>query len=263
MKKKFQIGFFIILFTFGLIYLGLWAYSAKWFAKEIDKLYANGARDGLQFLGPKPELTNFPFVPEVRYTGGIKAGDAQIVFPHVVLRGYPIPLTSLKLSFPEGVSLGGIVDPVIWSLNTLEAEIAIPYRIPADFNYEELAAWQKKGGKIDVRHYQLTKGSLFSEGSGLLTLDANLQPVFSMTSDIRGHEAFIKEQKDKGLIEPFAAAVGVTMLNNFVHTDEKTGEKIVALSVGVQDRMLRVGPLQVLQLPEISWDRRTSLAQPR
>lgn len=263
MKKLFKIATFIVLFVLGLSYLTLWMYSVQWFNAEIDRLYEHAQNDGVRFLGPKPTLSNFPFVPEVHYTGGVKTGNTDILFPKMILRGYPIPMTTLKLSFPEGISLGGIVDPIIWSLNSLEADIAIPYRIPADFNYEELAAWQKKDGKIDVRHYALTKGALTSEGNGLLTLDANMQPVFSMTSDIRGHELFIAEQKDKGLIDPFAAAVGMTILNNFSSTDVNTGEKVVKLSVGVQDRMLRVGPLQVLQLPEIVWDRRMSLVQPQ
>lgn len=263
MKKKFQIAGFIVLFVLGLSYLTLWLYSAQWFKGEIDRLYANGAKNGVEFLGPKPTLSNFPFVPEVHYTGGVKTGNAAILFPELKLRGYPIPMTTLKLTFPKGVSLGGIVDPAIWSLDALEADIAIPYRIPADFNYEELSSWQKRGGKIDVRHYNLTKGALLSQGQGILTLDDRLQPVFQMTSDIQGHEAFIRDQATKGLIEPFAAAVGAAMLNQFAVADPSTGEKTVKLSVGVQDRMLRVGPLQVLLLPEISWDRRTSLVQPR
>lgn len=244
-------------------YIGLWIYSARWFTKEIDHLYASAAEDGVTFLGPKPTLTNFPFVPEVLYMQGIQAGNASILFPEMHLRGYPVPFTTLKLAFPGGISLAGIADPAIWSLDSLDADVAIPYSLPATFEHEDLEAWHALEGKLELRDYKLVKRALISEGEGMLTLDDQLQPVFTLVSTVKGHEAFIKEQSEQALIDPFAAAIGTTILNGLARPDEKTGEKIVTLNVNVKDRMLSVGPLQVLELPEIVWDRRTPLDPPQ
>lgn len=257
MSHKFKITLCAVFFVLGLTYVSLWAYSAKWFQREIDNLYANAEKEGVEFLGEKPTLTNFPFVPVVTYSNGIKTGNASVIFPKLEIRGYPIPFTTLSLNFPQGIALNGIADPAIWSLDSLKAELAVPYHLPAAFTAEDLTRWHNRGGKIDIRHYVLQKGSLLSDGKGLLQLDKDLQPVFFMESNVRGYDAFIAEQKDKNLIDPFAAAVGTTILNGLAQ-DNADGQKTVTVRVSVENRLLSVGPLQVLDLPKIVWDTRNS-----
>lgn len=261
--KKSVLATTVVLVLLLAGYIGLWVYSAQWFTREIDRLYANAADDGVVYLGPKPVLSNFPFVPQVVYTQGIQVGNASILFPEMHLRGYPLPFATLKATFPAGISLAGIADPSIWALDQLEADIVVPYKLPATFEYEDLEAWHARNGKLELKNYKLTKESLVSEGKGSLTLDDELQPVFSLVSTIKGHDAFIAAQQEKGLIEPLPAAIATSILNGLSKSDEKTGEKTVTLNVNVNDRMLSVGPLQVLELPEILWDRRTPPDQPQ
>ena len=255
MKKRTQIILLIIFLLLGGTYIGLWMYSARWFEREIDNLYVNAQEEGIEFLGAKPKLTNFPFVPQVIYHGGLKTGNLEVLFPQMILRGYPVPFTTLHLNFPLGISIGGLVDPKIWSLDQLDARLEIPYRLPRSFTFEDLSDWQSHDGKIDVREYTVKKEALLSDGKGMFALDDQLQPAFLLESRIKGYEVFIRDQKDKGLIEPFAAAVGATILNGLAKPDEKTGENIVYLNASVKNRLLTVGPLQVLELPQIVWDR--------
>jgi len=257
MSKRTRAALYGIIFIAFTTYISLWAYSVQWFNREIDNIYANAEKEGVEFLGEKPTLSNFPFVPVVTYTNGIKAGNASVLFPLLVIRGYPIPFTTLSMTFPQGIALNGIADPAIWSLDSLKAELAVPYHLPSAFKAEDLAKWRNTGGKLEVREYALQKGSLLSGGKGLLTLDKDLQPVFYLESTVRGYDAFIAEQKDKNLIDPFAAAVGATILNGLAATDDKSGEKTVTVKVSVENRLLSVGPLQVLDLPRIVWDTRT------
>ncbi len=239
-------------------YLLLWLYSANWFRHEIDHAYETAGKNGFEFLGPKPVLKNFPFVPEVAYGGGFQAGNARILFKSMLLRGYPIPGFNLHIRFPEGISLDGIADPKIWTLNILNVDLAIPFSISEDFEYESLNKWKSQGGKIDIRHFEMTKDELRTEGNGFLTLDDDLQPVFNLQSTIHDYELFVQSQTRKGLIEPFAGAIGITIMNRLSTTDAKTGEKTVSMGVSVRNRMLQVGPLQVLQFPLIVWDKRNS-----
>ncbi len=254
MKKRTQAISLTIIAGFVCAYLAIWAYSAKWFDQEINKLYADAEKNGVRFLGTKPTLSNFPFVPEVYYTGGIQTGNTMLLFPEAKLRGYPIPGLTMHVSFPKGISLDGIADPKIWMLDELNAGIAVPYKIPANFERESLQTWKDNGGKIDLRYYDMKKAELSAGGKGFLELDDNLQPVFSLESRILHYESFVKSQIDKSIIEPFTGAIGLTLLNNLAGTDEKTGEKMVHVTVSVRDRFLYAGPLQVLQLPEIVWD---------
>lgn len=239
------------------LYIGLWIYSAQWFTKEINHLYSRAQEDGIEFLGPKPAMTNFPFVPEVYYNGGVRTGNLAILFPEAKLKGYPVPFTTLHLSFPKGVALDGPVNPAIWSLDMLEAELVIPTHLPRSFEYEDLQLWQQAGGQIDIRHYRMTKHTLASEGMGFVSLDSALQPIIEFKSDVRGYETFIRHQTEQQLIEPFPAAIAATVLNGLAKTDEASGEKTVTVNVSVRNRLLSVGPLQALPLPEIVWDRRT------
>lgn len=239
------------------IYIGLWLYSARWFGREVDNFYAGAQEQGVEFLGPKPRLTNFPFVPQIVYNGGLKFGNAELLFPQMIVRGYPVPYTTLHMDFPLGLSLGGIVDPKLWTLDRLEARLEIPYRLPAAFTQEDLGAWRDAGGKIDVRQYALRKDGLICEGKGMLALDAALQPTLSMESTVEGYDAFIRAQQDAGLIEPFAAAVAITILNGLARQDGTAGGTSVRITANVTNRLLSVGPLQVLEIPEIVWDTRT------
>lgn len=239
-------------------YLGLWIYSAQWFDKQAKEIYAQAEKNGVRFLGPKPAMSNFPFVPQLYYTGGIQTGNVIIAFPEMRVSGYPVPGTKLHVSFPAGISLDGIVDPKIWTLDMLDADIVIPWSMPATFDYEDLAAWKKDDGKIDVTRYALVKEQLVSEGEGDLSLDEQLQPVFHFESRITGYEAFIQSHVDKGNIEPFAGGIAMSLLNGLAKPDQEGAVRTVVLNVSVENRLLRAGPLQVLELPLIEWDRRSS-----
>src|SRR5690606_2244457 len=135
----------------------LWFYSARWMSAAIDEAYREAPAKGYEFLGEKPVVAGFPLLPEIVYRGGFKTGNLMITFPEARLRGFPVPGLTVTLSLPQGIHLEGVADPDIWSLDTLAADIAVPYRIPGDYEYETLAQWQRRDGKIEVRHYRLTK----------------------------------------------------------------------------------------------------------
>ncbi len=187
------------------------------------------------------------------YGGGFQAGNIMVEFPEAHLRGYPIPGLTFNLSIPRGIAISGPVDPAIWSLETLNADIVIPSTIPADLTAATLTAWQRGGGQFDVRHYELTKDGLMSEGHGLFTLDADLQPEVQFDSRIKGYDIFIQSMMQQGMIEPFPAAIAIGALNSLSKPDEETGENVVTVNISVKNRMLTVGPIQALELPRIVW----------
>jgi hypothetical protein len=241
-------------------YLGLWIYSVSWFERQIDQVYANAESKGIRFLGPKPGLSNFPFVPEVFYTGGVQIGNAIIAFPEMKLRGYPVPGTALQITFPAGISLDGVANPDIWMLEGLEADIIIPWFVPRSFAYEDLDAWHKAGGKIIVKRYRLTKQSLQAFGSGELALDDDLQPTLRFLSKLTGYDDFIQSGIENGTIETMPGAMAMGMMNSLSKTDEATGEKSVTVEISVVNRTLRAGMIRVIELPRLEWDKRTSPA---
>ncbi len=256
--KKTAYALLIIVALAAIVHFSFWMYSAKWFEREIGNVQARVVEKGIVFTGPAPTLENFPFIPEVHYTQGFEFGNATLTFPNLILRGYPLPFTTLTLDFPQGAALGGIVDPSLWAFDRLTLKVKVPHHFPRSMAREDLSAWQQAGGKIDVRDYQFQKSGLMSEGRGYLSLDENLQPVFFMDAILYGHENFIAAQRDAGLIEPFPAAFAATLLNSLAKQDETTGERYVPINISVRNRMLTVGPVQAIQLPEIFWDTHTT-----
>jgi hypothetical protein len=251
---------FLLLLTGA--YLGAWVYSARWFEREIGALTQKAKDEGVELLGPAPRLANFPFVPEIHYTTGIRTGSIDILFPALVLRGYPFPWASLTAFFPEGVALGGKMNPDIWALDTLGVTFAIPFNMPRHLREEELRAWQAGGGAIDVRHFALNKGALQAHGKGLLTLDQALQPVFRLDSKMTGYEEFIEAQLRAGSIEPLPAAIARGVFGSLARPDPMTGLNTVEVTASVENRLLRVGPVLLLELPIVRWDRHTPPGRP-
>lgn len=256
MKRRAKIITGLVAFALIAAYAGLWGYSAQWFQKEIDRLYADNS-DNIEFLGAKPRIANFPFMPKVLYSGGVKVGNAEILFPQVQLKGYPLPGTALKIDFPLGVSLGGVADPELWSLSSLKASVTIPYHLPVDLTYEGLSEWRNHDGSLTVRSYELNKGTLHSSGKGHLFLDEQLQPELAFESEIYGYQDFIAEQQRNGHIEPFPAAGAIMLLNSLSTKDEKSGQSYVPIDITVKNGILSAGPIQALELPPIVWGRRS------
>ena len=258
MKKKRVLIPLIFMIVLTGAYLGLWHYSAQWFTKESVNFRARALEHGVTLLGQPPIIRNFPFVPEVEYTTGLVSGDTQILFPRVIVRGYPVPFTHLTLSFPEGVMLDGpSFKPDDWRLDSLQAKMIIPAHLPRDLGYESMSEWQKAGGKVDVVSYFLSRGMLYAQGSGHAQLDARLQPDLSLQSTLRGYESFVQEQIAIGRIEKFPGAMAIMVLNSMAVEDPQTLEKQVTLTVNVKNQLLSVGPVQAVPVPEIVWDRRS------
>src|SRR5690606_38113361 len=109
--------------------------------------------------------------------------------------------------FPLSIMLGGNFDPKIWELDYLQVKFVVPYSLPAAMTTEDMTAWKNAGGKVDVKHYILRKESLTAEGSGLLSIDDNLQPIFNFESKIVGYDRFIDDQVQTGTIKPLPAAI--------------------------------------------------------
>ena len=245
-------------------YIGFWLYAANIIRNEIDHAYENAQNDGYEYLGPKPTLGNFPFVPEITYTNGVHAGNIALQFPEMKLRGYPVSFATLTIDFPNGLSLQGpVMDPALWSLEGLTISAIIPARLPADFTQESLGQWQQSGGKIDVTDFRISKQTLKAQGKGLLSLDDTLQPQLNFETTAEGYQEFIVEQRNAGYIQPFPAAAAAAVMNSLSTIDPATGRNRVSVNVVVKDRMLSVGPIQALPLPEIVWGTRSQPVLPQ
>lgn len=240
----------------GALYAGLWLYSWQRFTQEIDSVYAQAPEKDLLFLGAKPKVTGFPFVPEISYTHGVRYKDVLVTFPMFHVRGYPLPGRALNAVFPEGLAIAGKGIPAGLALDFFNAVIRIPNALPESTYAEDLLDWQQKGGLIDVPSFTLTRETMSAAGYGQLSLDEDLQPAFEAQAALQGYSDFIDLLVAQDAMAPFPAMASKALLNGLSETDPQTGRQSVSLTVQVRNRTLSAGPVQAVRLPKIAWPRK-------
>ena len=117
-----------------------------------------------------------------------------------------------------------------------------------------LRAWRQAEGKINVPAFALFKDSLKLSGSGMLSVDEDLQPAGSLKARISGYAAFLGDLRNSGLIEAKEALITGAVLNGLSQQDMETGERFIAAEIIAQNNALLLGPLPLLTFPRISWD---------
>lgn len=248
------IGFIVLA---GLLYAGLWLYSWQRFMQEIDSVYAQAPEKNLMFLGAKPKVTGFPFVPEISYTHGVRYKETLVTFPIFHVRGYPLPGRPLNAIFPEGLAIAGKDIPASLALDFFDATIRVPESLPESAHAEDLQDWQEKGGLIDVPSFTLKRGAMSAAGYGNLSLDQNLQPALEAQALLQGYSDFIDLLLAEKAMDPFPAMASKALLNGLSETDPQTGQQAVSLTVQIKNRILSAGPVQAVRLPQIVWPRKT------
>ena len=115
------------------------------------------------------------------------------------------------------------------------------------------AAWQKAGGVLRVRHLALGWGPLGVTGSGLLGLDAALQPRGTGTVRLVGYERALTALAAGGAIRPAAAQAIRAVLTLLASTPEGGGAPQVELPLALHDGVLRAGDIPVGRVPHWDW----------
>ena len=125
------------------------------------------------------------------------------------------------------------------------------------FNIRNLRTWRDAGGIIDIDSFEGVSGSLKTYGSGTLAFDQKLQPLLAMSVNFEGIIPFIDRLKAFGFIRSNTALLAKVILSG-ISRRSASGKRSVSLPLTIQDRKLSVGPLSLMTLPSINWDKRFS-----
>lgn len=259
MKRKIAL-FINLIGLVGLAYAGLWLYSWQRFNAEIDTVYAQASEKEIVFLGEKPAVTGFPFVPKISYTHGLRYKSTLITFPAFHVRGFPLPGRALTAIFPEGVAIAGKDIPPHLALDFLQTKIRVPKALPQSIKEEDLREWQQKDGMIDVLSFTLKRESMSATGMGHLSLDKELQPALDAQASLEGYSDFIDLLLAQKAMKPFPAIAAKALLNGLSQTNPQTGRQTVHLKIEIKNQILSAGPVQAVRLPKIVWDTRNQPA---
>ncbi len=181
-----------------------------------------------------------------------------------------IPVNSLAVH-PQGVSLelefaahdirlpeNLLADSALEILGSLISAVSTDVQVNGDLGTssvtpETLTAWRDGGGTVEIASIKLRWGSLQIDADGTLALDGDLQPVGAFATRIAGLEEFVTAMENSGVLSPNDAAVARVTLAILTRSSDDGGPNRAEIPITLQERILRLGPVTLIQFPPIVW----------
>lgn len=120
---------------------------------------------------------------------------------------------------------------------------------------DALGRWRDAGGVVDVARLGIHYGELKLSGVGTLSIDDALQPAGAFNARVEGFQQTITALTNRGFIEPKVATRARMATAVLSRRDGDGAPPSLQLPLTVRDRILSVGPLPLLKIPEIEWPR--------
>jgi hypothetical protein len=174
-----------------------------------------------------------------------KKDNRPLRMRHIPSRDVVFDLKDIRLPSAMDTPLGRVINDLSFKGRVLHN--AQGYRLT-----ESLDNWRNKGGQISVSSLRLDWPPLRLKAEGMMGLDADLQPVASLTAYIAESMHAVERMRESGFVDRKEASL-VTVLAKDNYTINTNGEQILTTSMMVQGRTLYVGPVPVLTLPALDW----------
>lgn len=175
-----------------------------------------------------------PMTPDV--APAVDAGTAH----------YAFTAEAVRMVFP-----GAERAPLGRELERLVVDATVQGELPAALSGPALLRWRDDGGAIDVSRLEASYGPVDLSGEGAAALDERGQPIAAFSTRIRGLFDAIDALRRHGYLEPGAAMAATIALRMLAGSAGR--DAVLEVPVTLQDRVLSVGPLDLLQMPEIRW----------
>jgi hypothetical protein len=118
---------------------------------------------------------------------------------------------------------------------------------------QAVEAWRDAGGTIDISRLEIAWGPVRMVGDGTVALDAGLQPEGALSVRISGLDEILTAMERAAMIDARTAAIARITLAVLTRPSEDGGPAQARLPLTIQDRQLSVGPVKLLELPQIRW----------
>lgn len=120
---------------------------------------------------------------------------------------------------------------------------------------EGLDRWRDGGGVVDFARLDIGYGPLALSGVGTLSLDDAAQPVGAFTARILGFQQTIDVLADRGIIDGRVAGKARMALAILSRKPPGGNTPMLQVPLTLRERTLSIGPLSLLEVPEIEWPR--------
>ncbi len=154
----------------------------------------------------------------------------------------------------DGLDLPAFADsPLGARVEKVSAEIEARGGIPLPPETGTLLYWHDQGGTLEINSLRVHYNALSLHGEGTVALDAALQPAAAFTAKIQGYRQTIDGLQQAGVMDKGEAFTARLLLGALAREDGASRENTIEIPISIQDRMLSVGPLELLRLPPIHW----------
>lgn len=118
-----------------------------------------------------------------------------------------------------------------------------------------LAAWRDDGGILEIDRFALGWSRLVLEATGTFAFDIAMQPIIATQATLRGHNETLDALVGAGILAP-GESLMVRMAFRLLERSDGPGKPDeIRIALTVQEGWLYVGPVRLLRLPPIRWQR--------
>lgn len=226
---------------------GVWTIDAAnlEFALDLD---TSGKWQGADLLTRNIEVRDSferPWIGAERFDGTLNLVDAPSSFDEVF---------ATFSGAADTVRMGVRVGPFSRTLRAVRLEADLVGPVTPGRLSEALDAWRSGGGTLEVRRVLLDWPPLAIAGDGTLALDDRLQPIGAFSTRITGFNETLQSMESTGVIPRGQAASAQIILGLLANTPPDSDEPELKVPLSVQDQRLRVGPFELMDLPEVVWE---------
>lgn len=172
-----------------------------------------------------------------------KAGDPALTVK-AALNGIQGNLPAATMRMP--------LDAVGQGVDQFHFTLTLTGPLPQGVHAFALGQWRDNGGAVALDHLYVQLGDVELHGSGSGLLDTALQPALRVEMEVKGHETLLERLVAEGTIQQLMADFTRQMLRPLV-SQNTAGDDVLAVTLGIRDRWLMVGPMQLLRVPPVQW----------
>lgn len=164
------------------------------------------------------------------------------------------PVVDVSLNVTGLASPGGKPLPLGKEIKTLILEGTLFGELKPGKPTEALDAWQRAGGVFEVGNLVFEHGPLSLQAEGDVSLDPGLQPIGAFNARVQGFDETLSALTRQKLIGGSEAMMAKLVLGAFAEKPVKGQRSTIKFAMSIQDQILSAGPVQIMELPKISWD---------
>jgi hypothetical protein len=178
------------------------------------------------------------------------------------------PADERVLAYSAGLELSGLTlpdtktTPLGRRLGQLLVEAVVLGPLPPTFDTQAFKSWRDAGGTLEITRLVSRFGPLTMSAEATMALDAEMQPMGAGTGRIQGFAPALDALAASQAIKLNNAEAAKAFLALLARPPTPGAEPQLTAPLTIQEKKLFVGPVAVMQMPQIRWPGLETAAPP-